>query len=93
MKEFKGTPGPWRFKHSESKPAYNVVGTIVGAKYKIARCEYIEFDEVETKANALMISKAPEMLEALKQCRRILRDRFSTRIIELDNLIYDATNI
>lgn len=27
--------------HSESKPAWNVIGTKLGSKYKIARCPYI----------------------------------------------------
>lgn len=30
--------------HSQSKTAWNVVNTILGEKYKIARCEYIVAD-------------------------------------------------
>lgn len=33
--KFNHTPGPWAVKHSESKDAYNVIGTAVGLKYKI----------------------------------------------------------
>lgn len=64
----KHTPGPWRVKRSESKPAFNVVGTKVGCKYKIARCPYIsDDDKQEAEANAKLIAAAPELLEAL-QC-------------------------
>jgi hypothetical protein len=54
-------------EHSESKNAWNVVGTIPGLKYKIARCPYIVVPESEilTTLNknealehALFISKA-----------------------------------
>ena len=75
MKEFKGTKGTWVVKHSESKTAYNVIGTIPGLKYKIARCPYLvtpsirelsHNDKEETRANAQLIAAAPELLEALK---------------------------
>lgn len=52
--------------HSKSKPAWNVVGTSLGQKYKIARCPYFvhENDEIlttleknEALEHALFISK------------------------------------
>ena len=77
--EFKGTKSPWKVKHSESKEAFNVIGTALGGKYKIARCPYFkgridgklseaynESERLEAEANALLISKAPEMLEMLQ---------------------------
>lgn len=76
MKEFKGTKGIWRVKHSESKIAYNVIGSIYGGKYKIARCPYIirpnweeinEMEKREALANAQLIATAPELLEALQK--------------------------
>lgn len=63
-------------KHSESKTAYNVIGTIPGLKYKIARCPYLvtpsirelsQNDKEETRANAQLIATAPELLEALQK--------------------------
>lgn len=75
MKEFKGTKGKWEVKHSESKTAYNVVGTVLGGRYKIARCPYLKSDilcdtlnkleEREVKANAYLIASAPELLKRL----------------------------
>ncbi len=40
-------------KHSESKPAWNVIGTELGGKYKIARVPYcvIDGDEILTTLN------------------------------------------
>ena len=76
MKEFKGTQGKWKVKHSESKTAYNVIGTNPGLKYKVARCPYMaipscdelnERDKEEAKANAQLIATAPELLEALQK--------------------------
>jgi len=37
----KHTKAPWQVKHSESKFAFNVVGTIPGCKYKVARVPYL----------------------------------------------------
>lgn len=36
----KHTPAPWKVKHSESKHAFNVIGTQLGQRHKIARCPY-----------------------------------------------------
>jgi hypothetical protein len=70
--EKKFTPGPWTVKHSESKPAYNVVGTVIGCLYKIARCSYYIIPDIvndhnrkEQEANAKLIAAAPELLDAL----------------------------
>jgi len=63
--EFKGTKGEWDIRHSESKNAYNVVGTVLGGKYKVARCPYVDGSDMsEAKANAALIAAAPELLEA-----------------------------
>ena len=76
------TPGPWKVKKSESKPAFNVVGTSVGLRYKIARCPYNivgnsaidEMEETEAKANAALIAAAPDMYEALKYAKAALKE-------------------
>jgi hypothetical protein len=76
--EFKGTKGKWEVKHSESKDAFNIIGTALGSKYKIARCPYILVEDngvlsrgynqketAEVEANANLIAMAPELLEAM----------------------------
>ena len=68
------TIAPWIVKHSESKAAFNVIGTTLCRKYKIARCPYPvlkdaekfnEREKAEAEANAKLIAAAPELLEAL----------------------------
>jgi hypothetical protein len=66
----KHTPGPWMVKHSESKIAFNVISTALGAKYKIAICPYIHIvlgERGEAEANAKLIAAAPELLETLNK--------------------------
>lgn len=68
------TKGKWKVTHSESKDAYNVIGTVPGLKYKIARCPYLQLGDLgldemskkEAEANARLISAAPDLLEALR---------------------------
>lgn len=47
--------------HSKSKQAFNVIGTELGRKYKIARCPYIktgdEIIDTREKAEALEIAE------------------------------------
>ena len=77
--EFKGTKGGWKVKHSESKNSWNIIGTALGGRYKISKCDYIINNELsndlnnreiqEQQANAMLISKAPEMLDMLNKAR------------------------
>jgi hypothetical protein len=76
------TKGPWIVKHSESKTAFNVIGTVLGGKYKIARCPYVvtnngngidKKEKAEAEANAKLISTAPEMLDALYEAKNTIR--------------------
>jgi hypothetical protein len=69
MASIKGTPGPWKIKHSESKKAFNIVSVKLGSKYKIARIPYeCEGDlKLESASDAKIIAAAPELLEALNQ--------------------------
>ena len=101
--EFKGTPGKWEVIHSASNDAWNVVGTQLGGKHKIARCHYIyspvsNKEKSEAKANAVLISKAPEMLEMLQTIsgqlslkRKEISSRPDTLISEL-NVLVDLSN-
>lgn len=86
--EFKGAKGKWIVKHSETKDSYNVVGTEIGERYKIARCPYIKLsytdkDELEAKSNALLISKAPELLDFIKTYYKFLRIEDQEKAIKL----------
>lgn len=77
------TKGPWQVKHSESKPAFNVIGTALGGKYKIARCPYVvtgndkgidDREMREAEANARLIASAPELLELAKHIKAMEDD-------------------
>ena len=49
-------------KHSESKDAWNVIGTNVGSRYKIARIPYLVLKDVDYKD----MTNTREKAEALK---------------------------
>lgn len=104
--EFKGTKGNWKLKHSESNKAWNIVGTILGGRYKIARLSYLidqsySSEYFEQKANALLISKAPEILNQLYnlamlsiQSDRYREDtEFKIVVDKAFELLRQATNI
>jgi len=99
MSKFKGTKGEWEIKYSESKDAFNIVGTIVGGHYKIARIPYLvtkslievnRREKQEAEANAKLISCAPEMLEMLIKLNNFCTMKIEDRN-ELEELIKKAT--
>lgn len=85
IKKIKGfTPGPWDQRISTHADIsnnhwhYNVIGTRLGCKYKIAKCPFIDedADKVEAAANASLIAYAPELYSlALEQQAEIMRLR------------------
>lgn len=108
MNDFKFSRGPWKVRKSDSKDAYNVVGTRLGGKWKIARCPYTICDDnsvnerlmYQAKADAQLMSCAPEMLEMLKEAAaqiQYLQDKFQETgsgnavLSRIDSLIEKAT--
>jgi type II secretory pathway component GspD/PulD (secretin) len=86
--EFKGTKGKWE------------LAGISGRMIKSTDTKELGFiADVDTRANALLISKAPEMLDMLKEYVRLLDGEFSpkTFISELVEksqiLIKEATEL
>jgi hypothetical protein len=68
MSEFKGTKGDWEFSMCQISEQININSGLINIanvfSYDVL-C--VENDIEEAKANALLISKAPEMLEMLKE--------------------------
>ena len=74
MEEFKGTKGEWKIKHSVNNLAFNIIGTIHGGRYKVARVPYhidVKFsselndkEKLEAEHNAKLIAAAPDLLDA-----------------------------
>ena len=72
----KPTEGPWEVKHSQSKDAWNIIGTRLGGLYKIARLPYhqdkrmsVQWNEdqkAKQLANANLMATAPDLLEELE---------------------------
>lgn len=68
MKEFKGTPGPWRvsekrgdlidIRHDNNEPG----AMSLNLAHVVARTSWLK----EAEANAKLIAAAPELLEALR---------------------------
>ena len=84
MSEFKGTKTEWELLKGTSLLGVQIGKTIFGIS---------NINEV-TKANALLISKAPEMLEMISELLKELEFhgyRHSTTIYNAQNLIKKAT--
>jgi hypothetical protein len=64
--EFKGTKGVWRLSHGLPEITTSREGILEGSK-SIAAISTFSKSEEEVKANALLISKAPEMLNLFKK--------------------------
>jgi hypothetical protein len=69
----KHTSGPWKVLPEECDRSYiRIRGTVLGGRYKIANVitpvwyGVPEFEAQETRANAVLIAAAPELLKALK---------------------------
>lgn len=98
MSEFKGTKGKWSQKFEGCEPS-RVIRTDDGNK-EVAQI-YRYNSESEQKANALLISKAPEMLELMKELVCEFSD-YKTKaqgtskcdaIINAEKLIKEATEL
>ena len=97
MAEFKGTKGKWEIE--DIKSPYET--TINSREFRIAEVKHFEGEhfndapEKEAKSNALLISKAPEMLEILKQCVETLEfsDNIGFTFLEAKQLIKEATEL
>tara|TARA_R110002051_G_scaffold308116_1_gene379526 strand:+ start:19160 stop:19351 length:192 start_codon:yes stop_codon:yes gene_type:complete len=60
----------YKVVHSQSKNAWNIVGTIAGGKYKIARCPYDQIDgseEYNTREKYNCLINANVMCAALNK--------------------------
>ena len=70
MNAAKHTPGPW-----ELDTTFGRQGLIqpVGRDYPVAAVTGYYTNAGQTEANARLIAAAPEMLEALRDCREALR--------------------
>lgn len=97
------TPGPWKVKHSESKDSWNVIGTIPGCRYKIARCPYPKSNEPvfekinkrekdEAKLNAHLIAAAPDMYELLKNLIELPVPDMDALIPDIQSLLKSIDN-
>lgn len=101
--KFKGTQGKWEvnfnnFKNIKSiSPPINC-HEIKGIEYYVCLV-YGDTYDLEAKANALLISKAPEMLKMLKKCKDALlelqeyQDGWEQDYEDLKQLLKEATTL
>lgn len=81
--EFKGTKGNWNYNGNEI--IYDENG------YAVIPSGNVNFEEKEY--NFKLASKAPEMLEMLQKCRKTFKEKYNLTVLELDNLIKEATTL
>jgi hypothetical protein len=82
---FKGTKGNWRLANNEYGYYTSVRNLDDTRKVCVSRVN----NQIESNANMLLISKAPEMLEMLK--RLVQPDLDISDLIEAEKLIKEAT--
>jgi hypothetical protein len=85
--EFKGTKGNWKLTENE----YGYYTSVRNLDDSRKVCTSRVNNQIESNANLLLISKAPEMLEMLK--RLIQPDLDISDLIEAENLIKEATEL
>ena len=83
--EFKGTKGKWEFNNE------NFIE--IQIKKPLKSICAINTNVEEYEANALLISKAPEMLEMLKSCVKAFEQLGMKEPIGVTELIKEATEI
>lgn len=102
MSEFKGTKGIWKTKKDENSNGWIGVETdnnelsvtVYPNKVSDKRGTF----SIETQSNALLISKAPELLEMLKDVEDLLEaypseSEMHLKASEIRNLIKEATEL
>ena len=99
MSKFKGSKGEWKFEYDNSSSEWFDIfsdnGSLLSRNYN-NRSKSFE----EIKANALLISKAPQMSEMLKEVLEIQKSFIGSVNIELvyktkemEQLIKEATEL
>ena len=92
--EFKGTKGQWYIDTElESVNEYGMKVRVISSDYGEELADVFGNNE-EEEANALLISKAPEMLEMLERARKMLLFvDVDTLANEIEQLIKEATEL
>jgi hypothetical protein len=95
MTEFKGTKGKWAVLQTDEVESH--LDIAINTEREDCVCwVYSKFDyqDFNGKANALLISKAPEMLEMLEKLEPIFRELNVVGLAnEIEQLIKEATEI
>ena len=88
MSEFKGTKGKWEVSENSS-----TLSTI--DKKDFITCWVFPPEKEEAQANALLISKAPEMLEMLEELisANPMHDGWHEKILKAKQLIKESTQL
>ena len=87
--EFKGTKGNWELKKLTNRI---IIGNSIADVWGFDAHINSEVKE-EMEANALLISKAPEILWMLQKCERTLREVYEVETTEIKELIKQATDL
>lgn len=93
--EFKGTKGKWIIDNEEiGYNEYHQLCTPISVNGIIGFCDVYGDDE-QSKANALLISKAPEMLEMLMRAENWCAscNQNASIVKDIQKLIKEATEI
>ena len=96
--EFKGTKGKWNYEKGTYLENTIFFSFNNGEIIKVSNINDNDEATEETKANALLISKAPEMLEKLAEVKDLLEAypseaEMNLKAVEIRQLIKEATEL
>lgn len=93
MTDFKGTKTKWQRSENSIGFVYALKENEVENAFSFNINNDGHLSDEEISANSLLISKAPEMLKALKTALILINDNYGNFKNEIQQLIEEATNI
>jgi len=86
------TKGEWKLKHSENNSQWNIIGSMVGGRYKIARCPYLvsDFDWINEREKTEQLANAKLIVDAGTTAN--LCGKLPSELLEMNNELLEGVS-